>query len=65
MIEINQTGAIDDLHRTVGDVPTSNDAKRAEGKSIIEELAKLKYELQHNRQLTWVSLSVRCIANEG
>ncbi|OKL63790.1 hypothetical protein UA08_00209 [Talaromyces atroroseus] len=46
------TGAIDDLHRTVGDVPTTETEKRAEGKTIIEELAKLKYELQHNRQLT-------------
>ncbi|KAJ9206424.1 hypothetical protein DTO280E4_226 [Paecilomyces variotii] len=44
------TGAIDDLHRTVADV--TDEEKRAEGKSIIESLAKLKYELQHNRQLT-------------
>ncbi|KAL1968954.1 hypothetical protein VTN77DRAFT_788 [Rasamsonia byssochlamydoides] len=44
------TGAIDDLHRTVGDV--TDEEKRAEGKEIIEKLAKLKYELQHNRQLT-------------
>ncbi|KAL4807779.1 DUF89-domain-containing protein [Aspergillus unguis] len=44
------TGAIDDLHRTVGDV--TDEEKRKEGKSIIEQLAKLKYEIQHNRQLT-------------
>ncbi|KAL5360354.1 hypothetical protein BJX96DRAFT_165093 [Aspergillus floccosus] len=44
------TGAIDDLHRTVGDV--TDEAKRKEGKAIIEKLAALKYELQHNRQLT-------------
>ncbi|OJJ48887.1 hypothetical protein ASPZODRAFT_139841 [Penicilliopsis zonata CBS 506.65] len=44
------TGAIDDLHRTVADV--TDEEKRKEGKSIIENLAKLKYELQHDRQLT-------------
>ena len=44
------TGAIDDVHRSVGSTKDSDAA--AEGKSIIEALAKLKYELQHNRQLT-------------
>lgn len=44
------TGAIDDLHRTVGTV--DNDEKAKEGKAIIEQLAKMKYELQHDRQLT-------------
>ncbi|KAL4788078.1 hypothetical protein BJX76DRAFT_345151 [Aspergillus varians] len=44
------TSAIDDLHRTVGDV--TDEEKRREGKSIIEQLAKLKYEIQHDRQLT-------------
>ncbi|KAL3437612.1 hypothetical protein BDV09DRAFT_183456 [Aspergillus tetrazonus] len=44
------TGAIDDLHRTVADV--TDEEKRKEGKTIIEELAKLKYEIQHDRQLT-------------
>ncbi|CRG88654.1 UPF0364 protein [Talaromyces islandicus] len=45
------TGTIDDLHRTVSNVPTTEEEKRAEGKGIIEDLAKLKYELQHDRQL--------------
>ncbi|KAL2825649.1 DUF89-domain-containing protein [Aspergillus cavernicola] len=44
------TGAIDDLHRTVGDV--TDEEKRIEGKAIIEALAGLKYEIQHNRQMT-------------
>ncbi|KAJ5148761.1 hypothetical protein N7448_000339 [Penicillium atrosanguineum] len=44
------TGAIDDLHRT--SLETKDDEKAKEGKSIIEKLAKLKYELQHNKNLT-------------
>ncbi|KAF1813523.1 DUF89-domain-containing protein [Eremomyces bilateralis CBS 781.70] len=44
------TGAIDDVHRATW--KTDDDEKLKEGKKIIEELAKLKYELQHNRQLT-------------
>ncbi|KAL4919466.1 hypothetical protein BDW62DRAFT_209685 [Aspergillus aurantiobrunneus] len=44
------TSAIDDLHRTVADV--TEEEKRKEGKSIIEELAKLKYEIQHDRYLS-------------
>ena len=46
-----KTGAIDDVHRAVGDC--NDEAKRKEGKTIIEGLAKLKYELQHDRQLTY------------
>ncbi|KAJ5903411.1 hypothetical protein N7504_005794 [Penicillium tannophilum] len=44
------TGAIDDLHRTV--ISCNDTEKENEGKGIIANLAKLKYELQHNRQLT-------------
>ncbi|CAD0038657.1 unnamed protein product [Aureobasidium pullulans] len=44
------TGAIDDLHKAIG--KTEDSEKLAEGKSIVSELAKLKYELQHDRQLT-------------
>jgi hypothetical protein len=44
-----KTGAIDDVHRAVSE--TKDEAKRTEGKRIVEELAKLKYELQHDRRL--------------
>lgn len=33
-------------------------AKRDEGKKIIEELARLKYEIQHDRTLTCVNLII-------
>lgn len=44
------TGAIDDTYRSV--VKSDDAAKQEEGKKIVEELAKLKYELQHDRALT-------------
>ncbi|KAI9729982.1 MAG: hypothetical protein M1834_006180 [Cirrosporium novae-zelandiae] len=44
------TGAIDDVHRAVGEI--TDPAKHADGKRIIEKLATLKYEVQHDRQLT-------------
>ncbi|KAK0940250.1 Hairy/enhancer-of-split with YRPW motif protein 2 [Friedmanniomyces endolithicus] len=44
------TSAIDDVHKAVS--KESDAEKQEEGKSIIEGLAKLKYELQHDRQLT-------------
>ncbi|KAI9694244.1 MAG: hypothetical protein M1820_009102 [Bogoriella megaspora] len=44
------TGAIDDVHKAT----YSAESKEAEeeGKQIVEGLAKLKYELQHDRQMT-------------
>ncbi|KAL8664019.1 MAG: hypothetical protein Q9202_003436 [Teloschistes flavicans] len=47
------TGAIDDIHRAIA--VCKDDEKAAEGKMIVEGLAKLKYELQHNRPLTRMS----------
>ncbi|PGH10141.1 hypothetical protein AJ80_07592 [Polytolypa hystricis UAMH7299] len=44
------TGAIDDLFRTLNDV--TDEEKKGEGKHIVEQLAALKYELQHDRKLT-------------
>ncbi|PIA92002.1 Protein-glutamate O-methyltransferase [Cercospora beticola] len=44
------TGAIDDVHKAVS--KETDAAKLEEGKKITNELATLKYELQHNRQLT-------------
>ncbi|KAI4220354.1 MAG: hypothetical protein L6R36_007680 [Xanthoria steineri] len=44
------TGAIDDLHRAIA--ACNDDEKIADGKTIVEGLTTLKYELQHNRPLT-------------
>lgn len=44
------TGAIDDIHKAVSE--TVDELKREEGKKITAELAKLKYEIQHDRILT-------------
>ncbi|KAL2358011.1 hypothetical protein BJ546DRAFT_195234 [Cryomyces antarcticus] len=44
------TGAIDDVHRATSSA--TDPETRDEGKRIVEGLAKLKYELQHNRQMT-------------
>ncbi|KAI9842822.1 MAG: hypothetical protein M1838_002973 [Thelocarpon superellum] len=44
----SRTGAIDDVHRATAQATAE---KYDEGKRIIESLATLKYELQHNRAL--------------
>ena len=44
-----QTQAIDDVHRSTQGV--TNEEKQTEGKAIVAELARLKHELQHNREL--------------
>ncbi|CCF45537.1 hypothetical protein CH063_03632 [Colletotrichum higginsianum] len=44
------TQAIDDLYRSV--TQTKDAEKEAEGKAIIEQIARLKYEVQHDRPLT-------------
>ncbi|KAJ9628625.1 Hairy/enhancer-of-split with YRPW motif protein 2 [Taxawa tesnikishii (nom. ined.)] len=44
------TGAIDDVTRAT--FKESDSEKAAEGKKVIEGLAKLKYELQHDRQIS-------------
>lgn len=44
------TQGIDDVHRATYGI-TDSDAL-SEGKSIVAELAKLKYEVQHDRELT-------------
>ena len=49
------TGAIDDVHRTISSLPEDQSSAIKEGKSIVEKLATLKYELQHNRKLTPLS----------
>lgn len=49
------TGAIDDVHRTISSLPSDREPDIKEGKLIVEKLATLKYELQHNRKLAPLS----------
>ncbi|KAM7203041.1 DUF89 domain containing protein [Rhypophila sp. PSN 637] len=44
------TQAIDDTYRSVGDCDSAE--KREEGKKLVNDLARLKYEVQHDRALT-------------
>lgn len=43
------TQGIDDVHKSTS--ASSDEAAVKEGKQIVSELAKLKYELQHNRDM--------------
>jgi hypothetical protein len=52
---IVRTGAIDDVYRAVS--KCDEPEKKDEGKKIVEEIAKLKYEVQHDRKLTYVARS--------
>lgn len=45
------TQVIDDLYKTISDLPDSQSEKIAEGKRIIEAVAKLKYDETHDRSL--------------
>lgn len=45
------TQIIDDVHRTISDLPSEHKDRLPEGKTILNSLAALKYEMQHNRQL--------------
>jgi damage-control phosphatase, subfamily III len=49
------TSAIDDVHRTISALPSSqhqsDSTDVSEGKKIVSSLATLKYELQHNRSI--------------
>ncbi|KAK5090811.1 Hairy/enhancer-of-split with YRPW motif protein 2 [Lithohypha guttulata] len=46
------TQIIDDVHRTISDLHSEHNDRLSEGKTIVRELASLKYEMQHNRVLT-------------
>lgn len=45
------TTIIDDVHRTISELPSELNEKIPEGKAILSGLASLKYEMQHNRTL--------------
>ncbi|CCG82058.1 Putative uncharacterized protein [Taphrina deformans PYCC 5710] len=45
------TQVIDDIYRTVSDLTEAENEKATEGKSIIEAVAKLKYDETHDRAL--------------
>lgn len=46
------TQIIDDVHRTISELPSEHNDRIPEGKTILSSLAALKYEMQHNRTLT-------------
>lgn len=48
--QFGQTKAIDDVHKAVN--RSSDQEAITEGKKIVEQVAALKYECQHNRALT-------------
>jgi hypothetical protein len=52
-----QTGAIDDVHKAIS--KENDPEKQEEGKRITQGLATLKYELQHDRKLTYVGTNSR------
>jgi hypothetical protein len=50
-VEFLKTGVIDDVHRAI--MACNDDTKSNEGKTILQNLGKLKYELQHDRTLMY------------
>lgn len=46
------TQIIDDVHRTISELPSELNDRIPEGKTILSSLAALKHEMQHNRVLT-------------
>lgn len=48
---------MDDVYKTISAAGDDEAEKQAEGKKIIEQLGALKYEMLHDRQLTYVSKS--------
>uniref|UniRef100_A0A060SXL4 Sugar phosphate phosphatase n=1 Tax=Blastobotrys adeninivorans TaxID=409370 RepID=A0A060SXL4_BLAAD len=45
------TGAVDDIHRTITNIPQGGDEKVEEGKHIVSRLVALKHDLEHDREL--------------
>lgn len=43
--------AVDDLHRSVLEIDSSNEAKLNEGKEILRKIVALRYNIEHNREI--------------
>jgi len=50
-----QTQAVDDVFKHTSN--SEGGIHRQEGSKIVAQIAQLKYEVQHDRTITWVSLS--------
>lgn len=62
VLTIRRTSIIDDVYRSVSDCDDDPE-KRNEGKKIVEQIVKLKYEIQHDREITYAALplySLQC-----
>lgn len=58
LVIIPKTGAVDDVYKAISS--TDDAEKQAEGKKIIEQLGNLKYEMLHDRKLTYAPLPKPC-----
>jgi len=54
-----QTQAVDDVFKHASNYEAGT--RKQEGNKIVAQIAQLKYELQHDRTITWVSLSLHSV----
>jgi hypothetical protein len=57
-----QTQSIDDVHRTLSKLDDAD--KVREGKRVIESLGALKYEMLHDRKMTYELFRSTAMADE-